>query len=93
GEKIRTAKIKSIGSVKAFIDNGALIGVVPDYYEMGRAVATIVDRNQKGEMLQDIPVHQGYRTKKPILMINNTTSHILNFDIPEELLKEAIIVN
>ena len=93
GSQLRAAKIKSIGSVKAFIDNGALIGVVPDYCEMGRAVAKIVDRHQKGEMLQDIPVCQGYRTKEPILMINKTTSDILNFNIPEELLRKAIIVN
>ncbi len=93
GSQLRVAKIKSIGSIKAFIDNGALIGVVPDYYEMGRAVATIVDRHQKGEMLQDIPVHQGYRTKEPILMINKTTSDILDFNIPVALLKKAIIVD
>lgn len=85
GSQLRVAKVKSIGSVKAFIDNGALIGVVPDYYEMGRAVATIVDRHQKGERLQDIHVHQGYRTKEPILMINETTSDILDFNIPEVL--------
>ncbi len=93
GSQLRVAKIKSIGSIKAFIDNGALIGVVPDYYEMGRAVATIVDRHQKGEMLQDIPVHQGYRTKEPVLMINKTTSDILGFNIPEALLRKAIIVD
>ena len=93
GSQLRVAKVKSIGSIKAFIDNGALIGVVPDYYEMGRAVTTIVDRHQKGEMLQDIPVYQGYRTKEPILMINKTTSDILDFNIPEALLKKAIIVN
>jgi putative ABC transport system substrate-binding protein len=93
GAQLRVAKVKSIGSIKAFIDNGALIGVVPDYYEMGRAVTTIVDRHQKGEMLQDIPVYQGYRTKEPILMINKTTSDILDFNIPEALLKKAVIVN
>ena len=93
GSQLRVAKVKSIGSVKAFIDNGALIGVVPDYYEMGRAVATIADRHQKGERLQDIPVHQGYRTKEPILMINKTTSDILNFSLSEALKEKAIIVD
>jgi ABC-type uncharacterized transport system substrate-binding protein len=93
GSQLRVAKVKSIGSVKTFIDNGALIGVVPDYYEMGRAVATILDRHQKGERLQDIHVHQGYRTKEPILMINKTTSDILDFNIPEALLSKAIIVD
>jgi ABC-type uncharacterized transport system substrate-binding protein len=93
GAQLRVAKVKSIGSIKAFIDNGALVGVVPDYYEMGRVVATIVDRHQKGETLQDIPVQQGYRMKEPPLMINKTTSDILNFSIPEEILKKAIIID
>jgi len=69
------------------------MGVVPDYYEMGRVAATIVDRHQKGEILQDIPVQQGYRIKEPTLMINKTTSEILNFSIPEALQKKAIIVD
>jgi len=93
GSQLRVAKVKSIGSLKPFIDNGALIGVVPDYYEMGRMVATIVDRHQKGEKLQDIPVQQGYRIKEPTLMINKTTSEILNFRIPEALKEKAIIVD
>jgi ABC-type uncharacterized transport system substrate-binding protein len=93
GAQLRVAKVKSIGCLKAFIDNGALMGVVPDYYEMGRVAATIVDRHQKGETLQDIPVQQGYRIKEPTLMINKTTSEILNFSIPEALREKAIIVD
>jgi ABC-type uncharacterized transport system substrate-binding protein len=93
GAQLRVAKVKSIGCLKAFIDNGALMGVVPDYYEMGRVAATIVDRHQKGEILQDIPVQQGYRMKEPTLMINKTTSDILNFSIPEALKEKAIIVD
>jgi putative ABC transport system substrate-binding protein len=93
GAQLRVAKVKSIGSIKTFIDNGALIGVVPDYYEMGRMVATIVDRHQKGEKLEDIPVQQGYRIKEPTLMINRTTSEILNFNISEALKEKAIIVD
>ncbi len=93
GSQLRVAKVKSIGSIKTFIDNGALMGVVPDYYEMGKIVATIVDRHQKGEKLQDIPVQQGYRIKQPTLMINRTTSEIVNFSIPEALKEKAIIVD
>ena len=93
GTQLRVAKVKSIGSLKPFINNGALIGVVPDYYEMGRVAAKIVDRHQKGEKLQDIPVQQGYRIKEPTLMINKTTSDILDFKIPEALMRKAIIVD
>jgi putative ABC transport system substrate-binding protein len=93
GSQLRAAKVKSIGALKPFIVNGALMGVVPDYYEMGKIVATIVDRHQKGEKLQDIPVQQAYRIKEPTLMINKTTSEILNFKIPDAVKEKAIIVD
>ena len=92
GTQLRYAKVKSIGSIKDFIDKGALMGLVVDYYKVGRAAATIVDRHQKGEELQNIPVQQAYK-KETILMINKTTSDILNFKIPDALLRKAIIVN
>ena len=89
GAKLREAKIKSIGSLKRFVQHGALIGVVPNYYGIGKAIAAIVDRHQKGEELQDIPV---VRVKAPILMINTTTARLLQVHIPEEMLKEAVII-
>jgi len=89
GSRLRTAKIKSIGATKIFIENGALMGVVIDYYLLGKTVARIVDRHQKGEKLQNIPI---VKIKKPFLLINKTTSEILNINLPEALIKQAIIV-
>lgn len=89
GSQLRAAKIKSIGEIMSFIENGVLMGVVIDYYELGKAVAKIVDRNQKGEKLQDIPVE---KIKKTSLVINKTTSDILNIKIPEAILKKTTIV-
>jgi putative ABC transport system substrate-binding protein len=89
GAQLRVARVKSIGSIRDFIDNGVLIGVVLDYYKLGRAVATIADRHQKGESLGEIPVQQ----VEPTLMINKTTSDMLNFSIPEALQGKAIIVD
>ena len=86
--KLRAANIKTIGSLERYVKNGALIGVVPDYYALGKAAATVVDRHQKGEALQNIPVQRG----KPRLMINKTTANALQVKIPEKLLKEAILV-
>ena len=80
GSQLRTAKVKSIGAIKSFIENGALMGVVIDYYQLGRAVAKIVDRHQKGEKLQNIPIE---KVEEPYLVINKTTSNILNIKIPE----------
>lgn len=89
GSQLRAAKIKSIGEVKSFIEHGVLMGVVIDYYQLGRAVAKIVDRHQKGEKLQNIPIG---KIKEPYLIINKTTSDILNINIPEAVMKKANIV-
>jgi ABC-type uncharacterized transport system substrate-binding protein len=89
GSQLRTAKVKSIGAIKSFIENGVLMGVVIDYYQLGRAVAKIVDRHQKGEKLQNIPIE---KVEEPYLVINKTTSDILNIKIPEAVLKKATIV-
>jgi len=89
GSKLRAAKVKSIGAIKSFIENGALMGVVFDNYQLGRTVARIVDRHQKGEKLQNIPIA---KVEKPYLVINKTTSNILNIKIPEAVFRKATIV-
>ena len=89
GSQLRAAKVKSIGAIKSFIENGALMGVVIDLYILGRAVAKIVDRHQKGEKLQNIPIE---KVEEPYLIINKSTSDILNIKIPEAVLKKAAIV-
>lgn len=89
GSQLRDAKIKSIGETMSFIENGVFMGVVIDYYELGRAVAKIVDRNQKGEKLRDIPIEM---IKKTSLVINKTTKDLLNINIPEAILKKTTFV-
>jgi ABC-type uncharacterized transport system substrate-binding protein len=75
--------------LRDFIENGALLGVVPDYYQLGKAVASILDRHEKGERLQGIAVQT---PQNPLLMINTTTADLLKTTIPEDVLKKAIIV-
>ena len=70
GSQLRKAKLISIGPVSFYVEHGVLMGVVGDYYQLGRAVANIVDRHQKGEDLGKIPVQQ---IQKVALMINQTT--------------------
>ncbi len=89
GAALKSAKVISIGSIKKYIDKGALMGVVPDYYQLGKAAATIVDKHRKGEKLKDIPV---YTEIQPLLVINKTTSQLLNVKIPADLLKGAVVV-
>jgi len=89
GSELRAAKVKSIAAIKDYIDHGALMGVVSEYYALGKAVARIVDRHQRGEKLQSIPVQT---QRQPTLVINTTTSELLGVKIPESLLKRAVIV-
>ncbi len=89
GSELRAAKIPTIASVDTFIGQGALIGLVPDRDEIGKAAARIVNQHQKGRNLHSIPV---YTQKEPQLMINVTTARALNVDIPKGLLEKALIV-
>ena len=89
GSELMAAKMKSIASIETFIEKGALLGLVPNYSELGKAAAMIINRNQQGTKLKDIPVQSA---KKPLLMINKTTGRALNLKIPEALLKNAVTV-
>jgi ABC-type uncharacterized transport system substrate-binding protein len=71
------------------VKNGALVGVVPDYSKLGKAAAGIVDRHQKGESLQTIPVQLD---EDPRLIINKTTAALLQVTIPETVLKNATLI-
>jgi putative ABC transport system substrate-binding protein len=89
GSKLREAKIKSFGSIQTYVENGSLMGVVPDYYQLGKIAASIVDRCQKGEKLHNISIET---TKEPTLMINKNTADFLQIMIPEDVLKRAVLV-
>jgi putative ABC transport system substrate-binding protein len=89
GSELRAAKIETIAAGDTYIDNGALIGLVADRDQIGKAAARIVDEHQKGRNLHSIPV---YTQKDPQLMINVTTARALNVDIPKEVLAKARII-
>jgi putative ABC transport system substrate-binding protein len=89
GSELTAAKVKSIGSIETYIEKGALMGLVPSFYELGKAAATIVHRHQRGTKLTDIPVQAA---KQPQLLINKTTSKALGINLPEAVLKKAVIV-
>jgi putative tryptophan/tyrosine transport system substrate-binding protein len=89
GSALTAAHVKSIASLEPFIDRGALLGVVPDYYQLGKAAATIVHRHQGGQRLQDMPVQID---KDPVLKINATTSRQLKVTIPDAMRKRATFV-
>ncbi len=89
GAKLRAAKIPSIGAQKKFMGNGALLGVIPDYYALGQEVAMMVHRHRTGEALGDMRIGT---VKEPILMINETTRQALDITIPKGLVKNTVVV-
>lgn len=89
GSELIAAKVKSVASVETYIEKGALMGVVSDYLELGKAAATIVHRHRQGTNLRDIPVQTA---RQPQLLINKTTSRALGINLPEAVLKGAVIV-
>jgi putative tryptophan/tyrosine transport system substrate-binding protein len=90
GSELIAAKVKSIASIETFIEKGALMGLVSNYSELGKAAAMIVLRNQRGTKLSQIPVQAA---KQPQLLINRTTSKELNINLPEALLKKAVFLD
>ena len=89
GSKLRSAKIATIAAQKKYIQNGALFGAIPDYYALGKEVAGIVDRHRNGEALVNIPIATPIN---PVIMVNKTTSQALDIQLPEDLLKGAVVV-
>jgi putative ABC transport system substrate-binding protein len=89
GRQLKKGKIASIGSIRRFVEMGALLGTVPDYYALGTQAAQVIDRHQKGDPLSTIPVQT---PKHPALVINTTTAAHLGIDIDPEVLKQAVLV-
>lgn len=90
GAELRAAKVRSIASLEAFVEQGAFMGVVADYYALGRAAATIVHRHLGGQRLQDMPV---LADPNPVLKINGTTGRALGVAIPDAIRRRAVIVD
>jgi putative ABC transport system substrate-binding protein len=89
GAELRAARVKSIAANDTYINHGALMGVVPDYHQLGKAAATIVHRHQGGQRLQDMPVQAD---RDPDLKVNGATRRLLDISIPDAVRKRAIVV-
>ena len=80
-DRLNTEKITTIGAIEKLIKAGALLGTVTDYKTLGKLTANIVDRNQKGEKLGEIPVQKQEQAK---IVINKKTMQALGSKIPDE---------
>ncbi len=90
GTALKKAKIISVGAIKKYIELGVLMGIVPDYYKLGRAAASILDKHRKGQSLQSMPI---YKPNEPMLVINKTTSKLLKVRIPEKIMEKSLLIN
>ena len=90
GKQLLDAKIISISGMLQMLENGFLLGTVPDYRTLGGLAAKIVDRNQKGEELGTIPVQSQDR---PPLVVNDKTRALLGITIPSNIKPQVRLMN
>jgi ABC-type uncharacterized transport system substrate-binding protein len=90
GSQLRNAKIISITQIRSLIEHGVLIGVTGDYHELGRAVATIVDRHQKGMAFEKIPVAHFTSLK---LLMNRSSADLLGLTLDGSLPANAELID
>jgi putative ABC transport system substrate-binding protein len=90
GFHLHNAKIISITQIRSLIEHGVLIGITGNYYELGRAVAAIIDRHQKGMAFENIPVEHFTNLK---LLINKSSADLLGLTFGESLPPNAELVD
>ena len=90
GEHLRRAKVVSITQIRSLIEHGVLIGITGDYYELGRAVATVVDRHQKGMAFENIPVEHFTNLK---LLVNRSSAELLGLSLDDTFLSTAELID
>jgi putative ABC transport system substrate-binding protein len=82
----REKKIPTMFSEQSWAIKGALAAYGPDYYDMGRKVAYIVDAILKGRSPQAVPVEHAAKFD---LTINFRTANFLGVRLSQDMLKKA----
>ena len=90
GSNLRQAQMISITQIRSLIEHGVLIGITGDYHELGRAVASIVDRHQKGIGFEKIPVEHFTSLK---LLMNKSSAELLGLNLAGSLPPNAELVD
>ena len=80
------AQLPTISTLREYVDAGALMSYGPNFLELFRSAADLVDKVLRGTNPGDIPVAQ---PTKFDLVINLTTAKALGLTIPKELLLRA----
>jgi putative tryptophan/tyrosine transport system substrate-binding protein len=78
--------LPTIAEGKAFVSAGCLASYAPNFSEMGRSLAVLVDKILKGAKPGDLPVEQ---PTKFDIVINLKTAKTLGIPIPQSLLQRV----
>lgn len=82
----RQTRLPTMFGRVAWAAEGSLAAYGPNYYQMGRQAASLVDKILKGAKPQDLPI---VLANKFDLFINLRTANIIGVTIPPEVLKQA----
>lgn len=85
-ETVRKKALPTMSYEEIWVTKGALAGYGPNYYQMGRQAAHLIDKILKGQSPKDLPVE---RANKFSLIINLRTANIIGVPISSEVLKRA----
>jgi putative ABC transport system substrate-binding protein len=80
------ARLPTILSYRDYVEAGGLMSYGPNYADLFRRAADMVDKVLRGMKPSDIPVEQANKFE---LAINRTTAMILGLEIPTTLLATA----
>jgi len=80
------ARLPTVLSYRDYVEAGGLMSYGPDYVDLFRGSADMVDKVLRGTKPGDIPVEQASKFE---LAINRTTAKILDVQIPTTLLATA----
>jgi putative ABC transport system substrate-binding protein len=82
----RQKKLPTMFGESAWAARGSLAGHGPNYFEMGRQAASLVDKILKGARPANLPIE---RARKFDLFINLRTASIIGIRVPPEVLSRA----
>ena len=85
-ETARQKKLPTMCNEEAWAISGGLAAYGPNYQEMGRLAARLIDKIFKGEKPETLPIE---RASKFDLTLNYRTASFIGFKFPPDILKHA----
>ena len=89
GEKLLEAQVAGFSSLKELIENGVMMGVVIDYFQLGKALAESIDHHQKHGEFQNNPV---LKAEQYDWLINVRTQNKLGVKLSDEVRNRSTFI-